>query len=101
MKKIIITTLLLTFALGTGSLHAKDNKGKALPHGLQKKIDRGGQLPPGWQKKLIVGEHLDRDIYRAGRVVIPVGRRGEITIEVEGRVIRLIEATREIVEILK
>lgn len=80
---------------------AKDVKEKSLPPGLQKKVARGGELPPGWQDKLIVGEYLDYDIYRRGRVVLPVGDSGMVTVEIEGRMIRLIEATREIVEILK
>ncbi|MCK5360884.1 MAG: hypothetical protein KAJ95_09680 [Gammaproteobacteria bacterium] len=80
-------------------LHAK-NKDKPLPPGLQKKVDRGESLPPGWQKKLHKGEILDYQVYRHGRVVIPVNHEGILTINVDGKLIRLMEATREIIDIL-
>lgn len=85
----------------TGIAHAKAEKEKDLPPGLQKKYARTGELPPGWQKKLAVGQPLDIHVYREAHVVVPLDRHGMITVTVEGRVIRLIEATREIVEILK
>ena len=43
---------------------------RALPPGLQQKLNRGGSLPPGWQKKLARGEVMPVDIYRQG-VVLP------------------------------
>lgn len=101
MKKIIISTLIIGLSLGVNFVQAKPDKEKSLPPGLQKKMSRGGQLPPGWQKKLIVGSHLDYEIYTHGSIVVPVGERGEVVIEVEGRVIRLIEASKQIIEILK
>jgi hypothetical protein len=39
---------------------------RALPPGLQQKLDRGGSLPPGWQKKLARGEVMPVDLYRQG-----------------------------------
>lgn len=39
---------------------------RALPPGLQQKLDRGGSLPPGWQKKLARGEVISADIYQQG-----------------------------------
>lgn len=82
------------------SAPAKQNKQKQLPPGLQKKVERGGELPPGWQKKLRKGEILDQEVYDRGTVVKPADKNGIITIKIEDRVIRLIEATREIVSIL-
>lgn len=71
-----------------------------LPPGLQKKAERGQPLPPGWQKKLQVGAILDDDIYHYGVVIRPRDRDGYITIRVDNEIIRLVDATREIVEIL-
>lgn len=71
-----------------------------LPPGLQKKAERGKPLPPGWQKKLQVGAILDDDIYHHGVVIRPRDRDGYITIRVDNEIIRLVDATREIVEIL-
>ncbi|MDX1696090.1 MAG: hypothetical protein R3208_20155 [Ketobacteraceae bacterium] len=97
------TRLLLTiFALSlcAGNLaHAKHEKEKQLPPGLQKKVQSGKSLPPGWQKKLETGEVLDDDIYEHGHVVDRDD--GLVTINVEGKLIRVIENTREIVEILE
>ena len=70
-----------------------------LPPGLEKKKERGRALPPGWVDRVKVGERLDDDIYISGEVVIPVGSNGEVTISVEGRLIRLIERTREVLEL--
>ena len=63
------------------------------------KLDRGGSLPPGWQKKLAKGEVLEESVFNHGVVVIPIDSDGMLTVRVEGKLIKLIEATREIVEI--
>ncbi|MCK4974060.1 MAG: hypothetical protein KAR81_02315, partial [Sulfurimonas sp.] len=77
----------------------RKRKHKPLNRGMQKKLDRGGELPPGWQKKLIKGHTLDREVYRQGRIVKDLNRRGEITIEVDNRLIRLHQATMEIIDV--
>jgi hypothetical protein len=83
-------------------------KDKALPPGLQKKAERGGQLPPGWQKKLQRGTVIDHDVFVHCEPLptrlsaqLPVGPAGTITVHVDGRIVRLLEATREIVDILE
>lgn len=83
-------------------------KDKPLPPGLQKKAERGGQLPPGWQKKLQRGTVIDHDVFVHCEPLpsrlsaqLPVGPAGTITVHVEGRIVRLLEATREIVDILE
>ena len=55
----------------------------SLPPGLQKKVEEGKPLPPGWERKLEIGGYLDR-----------------VTVRIEGKVIRLIENSLEIVDIL-
>ena len=100
LKSIITFTLLLSMC--SGSVFAakvkEKNKDKQLPQGLQMKLDRGGSLPPGWQKKLVKGEILGEPIYHHSEVVIPLDSKGLLTVRVEGKLIQLIEATREIVE---
>lgn len=93
-------TILIVATLCNTPLYAA-NKNKSLPPGLQKKVDSGESLPPGWQKKLYKGEILDYRIYRQGSIVVPVNHEGIITIKVEDKVIRLMEATREIIDILQ
>lgn len=93
---VVMVSLLLISAPVSG----KKNKTKSLPPGLQKKVERGGELPPGWQKKLKKGETLDQEVYNHGTVIKPVNKDGIITIKIEDRILRVIEATREIVDIL-
>jgi hypothetical protein len=98
VKLYIMLMLGLTIACTSPALAKKD---KPLPPGLQKKLERGEALPPGWQKKLAKGEVLDRAVYARSHELVPVNNKGVVTIQVEGRVLRLYKATREIVDILK
>ena len=94
----------ITTVLAANSLPACANpsphKDKSLPPGIEKKYERTGELPPGWEKKLAVGNRLDRDIYNHARIIVPLGEDGLVTVHIENKVVRLIQATREIVEIL-
>lgn len=87
--------------------HDYGGKQKQLPKGLKKKYERTGELPPGWEKKLQRGEVLSEDVYRYGRPLpydlrqrLPIGPTGSKIIEVEGKIIRVMENTREIIDIL-
>ena len=101
MKKIIVSVLAISMAFGIGLAEAKPDKEKPLPPGLQKKLYRGGELPPGWQNKLIVGEYLDYEVYRKAGLVVPSGKTGVVNVQIEDRSVQVIEATREIIEILE
>ena len=87
----------------------KDKKGKSqksLPPGLQKKVDRGGQLPPGWQKKVAKGEVLDGNLYEISDDLPPGITRhlenfeGTSVRQVEDRVVRILDSTGEILDVL-
>ena len=97
----ILITVLISISLLMSPLYAHSDKAKPLPYGLQKKLEKGQSLPPGWQKKLLVGERLNRSIYRQGDIVVPLDSWGLLTIRLEGKLVRLVEVTREIVEILE
>jgi hypothetical protein len=100
MKYTFSVSMAFVLILGLCSFsYAKKDKEKSLPPGLVKKVKRGGTLPPGWQKKLIVGKSLDKDIFDHGKI-IATDSKGLITISVEGKLIKLVKDTREIVEIL-
>lgn len=75
-------------------------KYRALPPGLQKKYEKGKELPPGWQKKLRKGDVLDETIYSHGEFIEEDESDGAIVIQVDDRIIRLYENTREIIEII-
>ena len=86
----------------------KAKKKKNLPPGLQKKLDRGGELPPGWQKKVARGEVLDVDLYRQSRS-LPEELLDRLPTEADGtelrllndRVVRIIDDTRAILDVLR
>lgn len=96
--RILATTMMAAALLSSSVAFAGRDNGSQLPPGLQKKAARGEALPPGWQKKLEVGHRLDDDIYEYGHVVDTSGRYE--TLSVEGKIIRVIEDTHEIVDIL-
>ena len=75
------------------------DKAKPLPPGLQKKLDRGGELPPGWQKKLQAGQVLDAEVYAKRKVLKPAGKKGNELIQVEDKILKVNQKTREIREI--
>ncbi|UCD87580.1 MAG: hypothetical protein JSV01_07490 [Desulfobacterales bacterium] len=81
-------------------------KPKKLPPGLQKKLARGCDLPPGWQKKIARGEVLDLEVYQQAKRLpveltkrLPPAPEGTVLVKVEGKVIRLYEATRTILDV--
>lgn len=101
MKFSNIITLLVLAALFSGPSFAKNDKNKQLPPGLQKKAAKGKPLPPGWQKKLAKGQIMDKEVYRRSQIVVPLDSRGLITVRVEGKLVKLYKATREVAEVLK
>ena len=100
MKNLFIL-IIASLALVSVNVQAKPDKNKGLPPGLQKKAAKGKALPPGWQKKLAVGHRMDKAVYDHGEVVVPIDKKGILTLRVEGKLVRLMSATREIVEILQ
>ena len=84
----------------------KPASGKALPPGLAKKAARGGALPSGWQKKIARGEVLQPAVYAQAqplpKVVIrklPPPPVGTILVTIDGKLVRLLEATRTILDV--
>ena len=103
MKRVNVFIIFMALSICSAPSFAdkKEESTKNIPHGLQKKVDRGESLPPGWQKKLVVGTHLPQSFREHETVITPIDENGIVTVEVENEVIRLINATNEIVEILK
>ena len=100
LKNIIALAVMICLSSTPVLAKKEKDKEKSLPQGLQMKLDRGGSLPPGWQKKLVKGDILSQPIYSHSEIVIPVDSEGLLTVRVEGKLIQLIEATREIIEIV-
>jgi hypothetical protein len=81
-------------------------KSKSLPPGLAKKVARGEQLPPGWQKKCVPGEIMPVEVLEKchslpPELVVKLPRSPEptITVTIGGQIVRLIKATREILDV--
>jgi hypothetical protein len=81
---------------------------KKLPPGLEKKVARGGSLPPGWEKKLVKSEIMPVEVYQECHplppevvIKLPPPPVGVITVTVSGKVVRLLEATREILDVFE
>lgn len=86
---------------------ASGKKQKQLPPGLKKKLERGGELPPGWQKKVARGEVMDPVVYKQAKPIsadlvkiLPPQPQGTAIVVVEGKAVRLWEATRTIIDVL-
>jgi len=79
----------------------------SLPPGLAKKVARDGELPPGWQKKVAKGEVLPESVYKGAtqhlpdeiKVKLPKPPPGTVLLTVDGKLVRLVEATRTILDV--
>jgi hypothetical protein len=86
----------------------KSSPDKALPPGRAQKAARQEKLPPGWQKKIARGAVLPPAVYAQAQplpeVVIrklPPPPAGTILVLLDGKVLRLLEATRTIVDVFE
>lgn len=95
-----VCCILVGICIVSSTTYAKNDKQKSIPPGLQKKVERGKELPPGWQKKIARGEVLDAELYQHGSILVPADKNGISTIKIGDKRIRLIDSTREIVDIL-
>ncbi len=84
----------------------RGRKSKELPPGLAKKVARGEQLPPGWQKKCVAGQIMPVEVYEKTHplppelsVKLPAPPAGTVTVTIGGKVVRLLQATREILDV--
>lgn len=92
--------------LGKDDRDQKGKKKKRLPPGLQKKLERGGTLPPGWQKKVVRGEVLDSEVFKEAKSLpstlikkLPKQEEDTVTVRVEGKIIRVLKATKTILDV--
>ena len=104
--RTLFYTLLITALLNSSPLMAKGNNGKGkghggMPPGLQKKFNNGQGLPPGWQKKLARGSILDLQVFKLGKIIVPLDPLGILTIKVDNRILRIDKKTRKIIKILQ
>ena len=79
-----------------------------MPKKPTKKAARSAKLPPGWQKKITRGAVLPQTVYAQAQplpdVVIrklPPPPAGTILVTLDGKVVRLLEATRTIVDVFE
>jgi hypothetical protein len=89
---------------GSSGKPAKHDKG--LPKGIAKKVERGDDLPPGWQRKCVKGQIMPTEIYQRCEplphevvVKLPPPPSGTIIVTIEGKAVRLMQATLEILDV--
>lgn len=77
-----------------------------LPPGLAKKVARGKRLPPGWQRKLAIGKTFPQSVYDHATPLppyilhqLPKQPDGTMLVVVQGKIVRLLEATKTIADI--
>ena len=107
MKKLVILLICLLLTSPALAKNNKHKKQKRLPPGLAKKVERGGELPPGWQKKVAAGEVLDEEFYARAKPLsreesrkYPAGKVGTRILKIEDKVIRVMEKTRKVLDVL-
>ena len=86
----------------------KPGPDKTLPPGLTKKVARSEKLPTGWQKKIARGEVLPPTVYAQAQPLpeviirkLPPPPAGTILVTLDGKVVRLVEGTRTIVDVFE
>jgi len=95
-----------------GRAHGVDHPGqgkgrnKGLPPGIAKKVDRGNDLPPDWQSRCVKGQVMPTEIYKRCEplpydvvVKLPPPPTGTIIVTIEGKALRLMQATLEILDV--
>jgi len=93
-------------------MHATQSKksgpAKAPPPGAAKKGAPSAKLPPGWQKKIVRGEVLPQTVYAQAQPLpevvlqkLPPPPAGTILVTLDDKVVRLLEATRTIVDVFE
>lgn len=88
------------------SKKASRHHGHDLPPGLSKKVARGGSLPPGWQKKCERGQVIPTEVFEHCRPLppevvakLPPAPPGTVIVTIEGKVARILKATREVLDV--
>ncbi len=118
---LFLSVLVLTLAAPQGAVCASSaessnpplllaggpKKQKGIPPGQRKRLESGKGLSPGWRKKLAAGEVLsESDYQRAAPIPVenvrsyPPLRPNEELVRIEGKIVRLMKNTREIIEVL-
>ncbi len=87
---------------------AHGRKVKSLPPGLARKPVRQNQLPSGWESDCVRGETLPKPIIERFwplpkdlAIKLPPTPKGTVTITLEGKIVRLWEETRQVVDVFE
>jgi len=97
--RLLVVAVIATLGFGDLAL-AKSDKAKRLPPGLHHPAGHGMTLPPGWQQRLHTGSTVDMDVYEQSTVVQRDRKSGTMTIKPEGKRIKIMQNTHEIIDIL-
>lgn len=78
---------------------------KKLNRGMKKRLEKGKGLPPGWQKKISRGNVVPDDVWSQRQPIprevirgLPPEPEGVVTVRVDSKVIRVVAATKVILD---
>ena len=105
-EREVIRTYYVFHKRGNGNSHG--NRDKGLPKGIAKKVERGDSLPPGWQKKCVRGQIMPTEVFKHCEplphdvvVKLPPAPVGTVIVTLEGKAVRLMQATLEILDVFE
>jgi hypothetical protein len=103
----VIRTYVLDHDLSHDALQTVP-QGNHLPAGLVKKAADNESLPPGWESKLAKGRVLPLELFNQCSTLpdelvmrLPAQPRGTVTVAIDGKILRLAQSTREILDIVE
>lgn len=100
MSKHKIISLVITTPLFISvAVSANNDQEEGLPLSVQEEINAVKPLPLDWQKKVAVGQVLDVNVYNNATVILK--DNGVETISVDGQILRVLQNTHEVLEILQ
>ena len=86
----------------------RQNQTRNLPPGLAKKGARGKRLPPGWERDLAAGRTFPQNVYEQSHPIpvhiiqqLPPQPQGTMLVTLNGKIVRLYEATKTIIDVLE
>jgi len=98
--------LIREYVEGSAIVTPRGRTAHKLPPGLAGRVDPGVQLEAGWEKKLLRGEVLTQPVFsqckslpREIAVRLPSPQAGTILLALEGRIIRVVQKTRQILDV--
>ena len=100
MQTLLLRAAFFASALSLSNVALAADRGHYLPLAGESDMLASNQLPDNWRSGLAKGSKLDYDLYRQSKVVYRDAANGTVAVRLQNKVVRVIEDTREIVDVL-